>query len=551
MEGNNSADGPRRLAVLSRQLTAGVQQEAPQELLDGRQVANACPRELYSILNHDNAELRDAIFDFLKVWCSCCVWARRARGARAFFARRRRRRAAAAHKHKHTQTHTNTHKHKHKQHKHQDPMYRPNEYLSMLEFRELTLQRLKKFAARRFFCARDYLDDPRRFMAGLECLSFADYSLAIKAGVHFTLCGGTICKLGTAKHHDALLHRLDDLSLPGSFGMTELGHGSNVMGIQTTVRGCGWVVFVCLFLVVCCVVWGGDERARADDEKTQTRKNTKATFDAATDEFVLNTPSNEASKIWIGGTGQHGKVCVVFAQLTVGGAWQGPHVFVVRIRDDAGVVMPGVRVVDMGPKMGLNGVDNGQFWLDRVRVPRDALLDAFASVDATGGYTSSIPTVSARFGTMVGGLTTGELSLLCLLLLVCDDACCFVFLATAALPPPVKPIEHLPHKNTYPAKKKQKGRVLIGQGAIDMCKIALTIALRYVADRPQFGDTLVLDYLSTQRRLLPGLAATYALHLSMGELKVCVIDFCLFVLLVFVCLCEECVLFGACLASPL
>ena len=114
-----------------------------------------------------------------------------------------------------------------------------------------------------------------------------------------------------------------------------------------------------------------------------------------------------------------------------------------------------------------------------------------------------------------------------------------------------QPIEHLPHKNTYPAKKKQKGRVLIGQGAIDMCKIALTIALRYVADRPQFGDTLVLDYLSTQRRLLPGLAATYALHLSMGELKVCVIDFCLFVLLVFVCLCEECVLFGACLASPL
>jgi acyl-CoA oxidase len=126
-------------------------------------------------------------------------------------------------------------------------MYRPNEYLSMLEFRELTLQRLKKFAAARFFRARDYTDDPRRFMAGLECLSFADYSLAIKAGVHFTLCGGTICKLGTAKHHDALLHRLDDLSLPGSFGMTELGHGSNVMGIQTTVR----------FLFFCVLVHGG------------------------------------------------------------------------------------------------------------------------------------------------------------------------------------------------------------------------------------------------------------------------------------------------------
>lgn len=131
---------------------------------------------------------------------------------------------------------------------------------------------------------------------------------------------------------------------------------------------------------------------------TPTHTHTKkATFDASTDEFVLNTPSNEASKIWIGGTGQHGKVCVVFAQLTAGGAWQGPHVFVVRIRDDAGAVVPGVRVVDMGPKMGLNGVDNGQFWLDHVRVPRDALLDAFSSVAPDGAFASVIGRPRDRF----------------------------------------------------------------------------------------------------------------------------------------------------------
>ena len=34
-------------------------------------------------------------------------------------------------------------------------------------------------------------------MAALEVLAWVDYSLSIKAGVHFTLCGGTICKLGT------------------------------------------------------------------------------------------------------------------------------------------------------------------------------------------------------------------------------------------------------------------------------------------------------------------------------------------------------------------
>ena len=48
-----------------------------------------------------------------------------------------------------------------------------------------------------------------------------------------------------------------------------------------------------------------------------------------------------------------------------------------------------------------------QIWFNHVRVPRDDMLDAFASVSEDGTYSSPIKSVSARFGTMVGGLTTG------------------------------------------------------------------------------------------------------------------------------------------------
>ena len=46
-----------------------------------------------------------------------------------------------------------------------------------------------------------------------------------------------------------------------------------------------------------------------------------------------------------------------------------------------------------------------------MRIPRDALLDKFASVAPDGSYSSSIPSLSTRFGVVVGGLTTGGLPL--------------------------------------------------------------------------------------------------------------------------------------------
>lgn len=196
---------------------------------------------------------------------------------------------------------------------------------------------------------------------------------------------------------------------------------------------------------------------------------TTAIYDAATQEFVIHTPQNAAAKAWIGGAAHTAKISAVFAQLTINGRWEGPHVFLVRLRDDAGRPSPGVRTRDHGPKMGLNGVDNGQIWFDHVRVPRTALLDRYASVEPSGAYASPIPTPAQRFGTMISGLTTG--------------------------------------------------RLLIAQAGVNACKMGVTIALRYSAARPQFGDATILEYVTQQRWLLPALATTYALQLSMVTLK--------------------------------
>jgi acyl-CoA oxidase len=307
-----------------------------------------------------------------------------------------------------------------------DPLYKPNYYLSLQDFRDLTMQRVVKFVSQRFFSVRDYERDPLKFQAALECLAFCDYSMAIKSGVHFTLCGGTIVKLGTAKHHDAYLDKMDTLELPGCFGMTELGHGSNVMGIETTAH----------------YKDGG---------------------------FLIRSPTNESSKYWIGGAGSTAKICAVFAQLTIQGKWQGPHVFVVRLRNDDGSMVRGVRIKDNGPKQGLNGVDNGQIWFDDVWVPVDSLLDKYSSVDAEGRYSSRISDPNARFGTMISGLTTG--------------------------------------------------RMLIAQAACDACKVGVTIALRYSCTRPQFGSKNIIDYMTHRKRLFPALAKTYAMHLALNECK--------------------------------
>jgi acyl-CoA oxidase len=200
---------------------------------------------------------------------------------------------------------------------------------------------------------------------------------------------------------------------------------------------------------------------------------TTATYDPDTDELVVNTPAEEARKDYIGNAACHARMAAVFAQLIVEDESHGVHVLVVPLRDEHGDILQGVRIEDCGEKMGLNGVDNGRIWFDNVRVPREALLNRYGGVNERGAYESPIENPNKRFFTMLGALI--------------------------------------------------QGRVCISGASISAAKTALTIAVRYGLRRTQFGppeedEVVLLDYRTHQRRLMPLLAKTYALHFGQAEL---------------------------------
>ncbi|MFP5370561.1 MAG: acyl-CoA dehydrogenase [Actinomycetes bacterium] len=201
---------------------------------------------------------------------------------------------------------------------------------------------------------------------------------------------------------------------------------------------------------------------------------TTCTYDPATETFDLHTPHEAARKDYIGNAAKDGRMAVVFAQLITRGTNHGVHAWLVPIRDDQGRPCPGVTIGDDGAKAGLNGVDNGRLSFHHVPVPRNMLLDRYGQVAADGTYTSPIENETRRFFTTLGTLV--------------------------------------------------RGRVSVGGSAASATKLALDIAVRYGEVRRQFAapgedrEIVVNDYLVHQRKLLPALARTYALHFAQGEL---------------------------------
>lgn len=123
----------------------------------------------------------------------------------------------------------------------------------------------------------------------------------------------------TEEQQQLFLEPAKRFEIIGCYAQTELGHGSNVQGLETT-----------------------------------------ATYDPSTKEFIMHSPTLTASKWWSGGLGRTANHAVVMANLITQGKPRGIIPFVVPIRDmKTHKPLPGCTIADIGPKIGYNTTDNG------------------------------------------------------------------------------------------------------------------------------------------------------------------------------------------------
>lgn len=170
--------------------------------------------------------------------------------------------------------------------------------------------------------------------------------------VHFTMMMNFINAQATDEQKKKWLQRTKEGTFIGAYCQTELGHGSNVRGLETT-----------------------------------------ATYIPETQEFEIHSPTLTSLKWWP--TGMYACThALVFANLILNGKPYGFHGFMVQLRGADGKVLPGIEVGEIGPKMNAHNVNIGYSRFTHVRIPRDYMFSKYSQVTPQGEYIAAPPKLS-------------------------------------------------------------------------------------------------------------------------------------------------------------
>ena len=174
-------------------------------------------------------------------------------------------------------------------------------------------------------------------------------NLHLRGSVGIAMCIQLIVVMGTEEQKALFLPELDQFRWVSAYVQTELGHGSDVEGIETT-----------------------------------------AVFDEKTDSFIINTPTIEAIKWWPGDLAISATHILLIARLISQGKDHSVQCFFFQVRDiKTHELLPGIESGDIGAKLGYNSKDNGFMKFTNFRVPKVSLLSKYIHVSKDGTVTKS------------------------------------------------------------------------------------------------------------------------------------------------------------------
>ncbi|KAJ7573747.1 acyl-CoA dehydrogenase NM domain-like protein [Mycena floridula] len=228
----------------------------------------------------------------------------------------------------------------------------------------LSYERAKAIASLYRLSADDVLHVSSKYWEfQTDPVTLMDGGTATLLAIHYNLCIGTIAMFSTGKEH--ILEQLLSFKLSGQYCLTELGHGLDVINLETTVT----------------LLETGD--------------------------FELNTPSDAAAK-YMPPTTPSGIPCVsvVFARLIVGNIEKGVKPFLVPLHDGR-TMYPGIISKALSPRGGgSDAVQHALTYFEKVKLPGTALLGPMeTSMDFKSAFRYNISRV------IVGTLSMGSFAL--------------------------------------------------------------------------------------------------------------------------------------------